>query len=83
MMELDKVKQQDEIIEFDYNSMKRSDLKAMLFNQLMKQAMSESPQPSILTMAIKLVGVDGSDSIVDQLSDLSTDELVVKIKKLM
>ena len=66
----------------DYTALPKSQLKSLLFNQLMRQAMIDNPQPSILTLAIKMVGVDGSDAVGDELSELTTGELVERIRKL-
>lgn len=76
------VNEPDRAPETDYSVIPRNELKAMLFNQLMRQAMIDNPQPSILTLAIKIVGVDGADTS-GELEELSTDELLGKIKRLL
>jgi hypothetical protein len=65
----------------DYSAMPRAELKTLLFNQLIRQAMAPSPQPSILTLAIKMVGVEGAEA-ADGLEELTTAELVEKIRRM-
>lgn len=67
----------------DYANMSRSSLKTILFNQLIAQAMCDNPQPSILALAVKVVGVDGSDAAGDAIAELSTAELVERVRGLM
>lgn len=75
-----KDKEEDDI---DYSELDNKQLKKLVFNQIIKQSLSEIPQASILLLASKLVGLEAvsKDDSDDTLKSLTTEELIDHIKK--